>query len=557
MKFLVTILRSIKSKLIVLLLAVVFPLTGILGGIGLYNINRLETTRAAETMNYVVKNAQDQLDNIFIRTEDVVHYVASALENNVPSPEFVKNRFFRANLKEHLLGSFTDAAKSIGRVATFYVYFSPDLLREKSDGFWYIKDKHTGKYEEHELTVVKNYGSHAGRTAWFYEPVEKGKAVWLPPYLNENINMHMISYAMPVKVRDTLIAVVGVDIEFQSLSEIVRKIKVFQSGYGFLSEDIGKDILYVHPEYAYGTTQPDHVVTVINNGHLSGKDETGGALISYIYNGQKKEMAFATLQNGMRLIVTAPRSEAFVMRDSAIIDSLIVVILFTTIVLLTAIFFAKKITTPLLEIKEAARRMGSGDYSFTVSKRTDDELGDLADSVNDTIIRMRNYVDTIKKMAYTDELTHVKNHSSYEEKIRELNAAIKSGAASFSVIMVDMNNLKFINDTYGHEKGDLAILKVCSTICDIFKRSPVYRFGGDEFAIILEHRDYECRKQLIDTLHKNVRKPDADSKTPWDFVYVAIGSATFRKDSDESFADVFRRADSRMYACKKKQKGSK
>ena len=511
--------------------------------------------RAADTMNFVVQDATSHLDKIFIRTEDAVHYVASAVENNLPSPAMVKIPMFRRNLKNYLLGSFTDAARSIGQVATFYVYFSPELT-EESDGFWYIIDKETGKYENHELTVVKDFGIHAGRTAWYYEPVKKDKAVWLPPYLNENIGMYMISYTMPVKVRGTLVAVVGVDIEFSSLAEVVSNIKVFETGYGFLADHPDNYELYIHPDYPYGTRKLDDAISITKNRFLLDKEETGGELISYIYKGQKKEMAFSTLENGMRLIVSAPHSEAYVLRDHALFDSFIVVILFTSLVLITAIFFAKEITTPLNEIKEAARRMGSGDYSRTISKMTDDELGELTESVNDTIIRMREYVDTIKKMAFTDELTKVKNHSSYEEKIKLLNSDIKNGNAAFSVVMVDMNNLKVINDTYGHEKGDLAILKVCSTICDIFKHSPVYRIGGDEFAIILEKRDYESRKELLDKLYKNIQKPDNDDETPWKLVYVAVGSSTFRKDSDRSYIEVFRRADERMYNCKKKQKGS-
>lgn len=54
------------------------------------------------------------------------------------------------------------------------------------------------------------------------------------------------------------------------------------------------------------------------------------------------------------------------------------------------------------------------------------------------------------------------------------------------MIVFDINNLKIINDTLGHDFGDILIIDSCKLICKVFKRSPVYRIGGDEFVVILE-----------------------------------------------------------------------
>ena len=55
---------------------------------------------------------------------------------------------------------------------------------------------------------------------------------------------------------------------------------------------------------------------------------------------------------------------------------------------------------------------------------------------------------------------------------------------------IDLNNLKTINDTYGHDKGNIAIMKLANMICEVFSKSPVFRIGGDEFAVILFKKDY-------------------------------------------------------------------
>ena len=66
--------------------------------------------------------------------------------------------------------------------------------------------------------------------------------------------------------------------------------------------------------------------------------------------------------------------------------------------------------------------------------------------------------------------------------------------------MADINNLKYVNDTYGHELGDEYIKGCCRIICNIFEESQVYRIGGDEFVVILKDSDYFCRVMLMDDL---------------------------------------------------------
>ncbi len=545
---------TIKEKLIALVLAATLPLAAILGGIGLYNISTLETMRAAETMNYIVEESTVKLDKIFIRAEDVVHHVASAVQNNVSNPHFIKDQKFRQKLKSYLHDLFNDGASSIGQIATYYVYFNPNIT-EQNDGFWYIKNPHKTTYTSHELTNVLEYGQNVGRTAWFYEPLKADKSVWLPPYLNENIDLRMISYSMPVKVKGELVAIVGIDIDFSFLADVVKEIKFLKTGYGFLSAELGKDVLYVHPEYPEGTIKSENTIILDNNGQLVKKRSSEGKLISYRYEGQSREMAFNTLRNGMKMVVTAPQAETYMTRSRAIFYTLLAVVLFTGLIFIVVVFFAKRISDPINDLKEASKKLSEGNYDFSIEKKSNDELGELTDSLNETIARMRNYVSTIKKMAFTDELTGVKNQSAYDEKTEKLNEEIKNKTAEFAVVMVDLNNLKNINDTFGHEKGNLAIIKTCKTICSIFNHSPVYRIGGDEFVVILENESLKNKDTLMQELNQKIEIPGQHSTEPWESVYIAVGCAEYHSYEDDSYLSVFRRADEHMYLCKKRQKG--
>ena len=110
-----------------------------------------------------------------------------------------------------------------------------------------------------------------------------------------------------------------------------------------------------------------------------------------------------------------------------------------------------------------------------------------------------------------------------------------------------VHNLKNINDQYGHDKGDVYIKTASQLICGIFKRSPVFRIGGDEFAVVLQNEDYQDRKELIKRFEKNADEIIDSSENEWEQVNVSIGMAEYDPRSDSSIDDVVRRADKTMY----------
>ena len=118
---------------------------------------------------------------------------------------------------------------------------------------------------------------------------------------------------------------------------------------------------------------------------------------------------------------------------------------------------------------------------------------------------------------------------------------------------MDLNYLKVINDTYGHEKGNEAIKNICRIVCVTFAHSPVFRVGGDEFAIILKDHDLENIDSLVEKFNNELAAL-AENKDlqPWEAVSAAIGYATYDADKDAGAVNVFKRADNNMYENKKK-----
>ncbi len=148
------------------------------------------------------------------------------------------------------------------------------------------------------------------------------------------------------------------------------------------------------------------------------------------------------------------------------------------------------------------------------------------------------------RIANTDPLTGVKSKHAFAEREQITNAEISDGTADpFSIVVCDVNGLKYINDTYGHKAGDQYILAASKLICDLFSHSPVYRTGGDEFVVFLSGRDYENRHSLMQMLHqKSVSHIGSDD------VVISGGISDFVPGKDQMIHDVFERADKSMYA---------
>jgi diguanylate cyclase (GGDEF)-like protein len=150
-------------------------------------------------------------------------------------------------------------------------------------------------------------------------------------------------------------------------------------------------------------------------------------------------------------------------------------------------------------------------------------------------------------LAYTDPLTGVRSKHAYIEAVERIDKGVADGKMSeFGVVVFDINGLKAINDTLGHEEGDKYIIAGCELICMMFCHSPVYRIGGDEFAVILEDIDYNNREELVTAFNLKIEENLVSGK-----VVVSTGIDIYDSETDRNFSSVFERADKKMYERKR------
>ena len=157
-----------------------------------------------------------------------------------------------------------------------------------------------------------------------------------------------------------------------------------------------------------------------------------------------------------------------------------------------------------------------------------------------------------------DPLTNVNNRTAYEEKETYLQSEINIGSdIEFAIAMFDVNNLKLVNDASGHDAGDAYLVRCCHLICDVFKHSPVYRIGGDEFVAVLTGDDYANQDALFESLRSRLSPYSIETPLPQDYVSLACGVAVYDHDNDRTVQDIVKRADEAMYKNKAEIKNSK
>ena len=197
-------------------------------------------------------------------------------------------------------------------------------------------------------------------------------------------------------------------------------------------------------------------------------------------------------------------------------------------------------------------------FQTTKLKFTDDTgrecLLGLCQDVTDAMRIKREYTEKlalVQNMAEIDSLTGIKNKNAYKVRESIMNHRIQEQRQpEFAIVVLDVNDLKKINDTEGHEAGDKYICDACDIICNIFKRSPVYRIGGDEFVVISQDEDYARSEELVDVIARHNKDALINGG-----VVVACGMAKY--DQQDCVAAVFEIADKRMYENKKFLKNRK
>ena len=292
-------------------------------------------------------------------------------------------------------------------------------------------------------------------------------------------------------------------------------------------------------------------------------DDTYGYLLTVykpVYNHNGQCVCYAAIDFSMDLISEYGRS--FVIKIISLLAGS-----FAFIFILGLVFIENNIILPVNSMAWCAEKFSYKDVNSrqrnvalikSLDIRTGDEIEHLYDSLTHSIEDSMTTFDDLRKtevkvavmneLAHTDSLTGIKNKTAYDELTARLDKQISDGTANFAVVMIDVNYLKKVNDTYGHERGNEYLINACNLACEIFGRDNVFRIGGDEFVAVLVGDDAGRYKALVRKINATVTTSRFnDALEPWEKVSAAVGSSLYRAGVDKTCDEVFKRADSQMY----------
>ena len=516
--------HSMQFRILTTIIFAMLAITVFIGSISIYEVDQYIQNESENFVAVTCEYEGTQINSIFEDMEKSVMVMESYIMDFFTEETNIEDRDFQEKLISNTDRMFADVAKHARGAVAYYFRFDP-VLSTSTTGLFYSKTKESDEYIAFEPTDISLYDKEdTEHVGWFWQPYESRNPVWMLPYYNQNNNIYMISYVIPMYHQGKFIGVVGIDFDYTVLEDQVSKIKIYEHGFAHLEID--------------GTVMH-------SDDRIPAKES--------ISDSNKYLRVSKKLTNEMTLVLSASYDDIRQIRYKigfGILFSVLILYAFFTAV---AIVVVRKFVVPLKKIVDASVQLSNGDYNVEFAHSNISEIELLNIAFENMATRLHEREKELRFSANRDSLTGLRNTTSYKSWVAELDKEIKNEAANFGVVVFDLNQLKKTNDTYGHDVGDKLIVTAAKVISDVFQRSPVFRIGGDEFLAVLQHGDLDDCEELfvrLDTVCGNTVIEEMNTTS----ISIARGFAMFETNKDVCFNDVFKRADNAMYENKRKNK---
>lgn len=424
-------MKSIRTKIFLAIILSSILIALFVGAAGIINSTTMSKENSKEKIQLICKDEANQLNLKILKVQASVDTLAKISVDNLDDVnKFFTDRNYLNNYQNRIEAIAKNFGENTDGAMTFYIRFNPKYTPPTS-GVFYSKDSTNGYFKKLIPTDFSKYDpSDLAHVGWYYAPIKSGKATWLDPYLNSNINVYMISYVVPIFKDGQTIGIVGMDIDFNQIKNIVKNTKVYDGGYSSLIN--GKYNFMIHPKY----TLKDNLNTV-DKGSLKflaseiSENKSSNKIYDYEFNSIKKDLAYRKLSNGWTIVLAAPESEIFKQSNNLIEIISIFIVIGIIIVAVISLYFGSVISKPLIKITGIIEKSSKfdltedKDYKYLLKRK--DEIGQLAKAF---MIMKKQFVMIIKEMlknsenmsSMSEELGYVTNELSL--KAEEINKAI-------------------------------------------------------------------------------------------------------------------------------------
>lgn len=392
----------------------------------LRSLVREESDKTAGDINSYLNVIELSVDTVSDITMDKLNY-----------NRFTTDKSFANELSDSLENSLLSAARNTDGVICAYIRYNPDYT-EPTSGLFLTRSNTEEDFQSVTPTDFSIYDkddiSHVG---WYYTPVNNGKPTWMLPYHNDNVGIYMISYVVPLFQNGVNIGIVGMDIDFTMVENLAEACDSYETYLPFILDGDGNIMYNRNAEF---NTPLSDICPEFAQGAAEGSTE---ALFGDI-DGVERLAVISTLDNGMNLVITAEKNELYSQSIELFIIIMTMVVIVSVVATIVSFVLVLGITKPIKSLNNAAGRIAAGDLDVTIDCKSNDDIGELADSFRKTTATLHNYV------GYIDELSSVLNEIAdgnldisltleYKGKFAELKSALENITNSLNGTLSEIN----------------------------------------------------------------------------------------------------------------------
>ena len=448
-------MKSIKTKIIVTVILCSLVSTFICGAISIVNSVSTSYEDSQQEMQLKCVSQSDELDTMMQNVSQSVEMVYSiAVAKLEHAASFRTSRDYVDTYTKQMLPILMQSAQNTKGALTAYIRYNPEFT-EPTSGLFLTRNNSDSEFESVTPTDFSMYDpSDVEHVGWYYIPVQNGKETWMETYLNSNIGVYMISYVIPIEVDGESIGIIGMDIDFSEFTNTIDSLSIFDSGYGFLANDSG-EVMY-HKDLEIGSNLADADSGLQAVVDALGNEQTEETAVSYTYQGKDKVMYYKTLENGMKFVLTAPKTE--LQEKSRQLAKQIfggaAFAMILTIIIGTVLGFT--ITKPITQIDGIVKQTAEFEFASNPANqhlyKRKDETGRMAISLHNMRKNLRQMVANIRHV-YTDLKNTTEQLSDTTKRVREMSsvntdttqelaAAMEETAATMETVNTTVSDIK-------------------------------------------------------------------------------------------------------------------
>lgn len=388
-------LLSIRTKLIFFIFSPTLLSLILLLPLHSYFQNKHYTEEINKTLNLIAEQKKEEFNNCFSSVERAVHSISNYVIDTIDPEQILKNpssmQKYCRELETVLPGIATVAKDSVA----LYFRLDPNIYGEKA-GVFLTGNTRNGFISISPTDLSLYSPTDVEHVCWYYIPVWAGHPTWIEPYANKNINMHILTYAMPVYKDGIFLGVAGIDINLATIKNISDTLPyeeysaiLLTSSNSMVYNTSSKNSSF-SPHSREENNEQRNLKPILNTRKTSHAHQ-------FIHQNSPHLGIKKILKNGMILIIATDISSIARRNIHQNICMILVLILIFLIAIINTYLSHTQIINPIADLTKSSYRLSRGELGIQILYKSNNEIGSLADSLRKMEVQLKEYIEFIRE----------------------------------------------------------------------------------------------------------------------------------------------------------------